>query len=167
MGRRISEKEFIRAYDELADDIFRFCAFQVRDRERARELMQDAFMRTWVYIEGGNEIDNLKAFLYKTARNLSINEAVRSKTRSLEELQENVGYDPADEDSSTPEDAAEISILLRHLSALPEDAQEVLTLRYMNGLAVKEIGEILGAAPNTISVRIHRALEELRKRMHA
>ncbi|HWH16440.1 MAG TPA: RNA polymerase sigma factor [Candidatus Paceibacterota bacterium] len=167
MGRRISENEFIRAYDELADDIFRFCAFQVRDRERARELMQDAFMRTWMYLEAGNEIENLKAFLYKTARNLSINEAVRSKARSLEELQENVGYDPADEESSTPQDAAEASILLQHLSALSEDAQEVLTLRYMNGLAVKEIGEILGAAPNTISVRIHRALEELRKRMHA
>ena len=124
-------------------------------------------MRTWVYIEEGNEIDNLKAFLYKTARNLSINEAVRSKTRSLEELQDTVGYDPADEEASTPQDAAEVSILMKHLETLPEEAQEVLTLRYMNGLAVKEIGEILGAAPNTISVRIHRALEELRKRMHA
>lgn len=167
MGRRISEKEFIRAYDELADGIFRFCAFQVRDRERARELMQDAFMRTWVYIEGGNEVENLKAFLYKTARNLAINEAVRSKARSLEELQENAGYDPADETEETPESAAEASILLGHLSSLPEESQELITLRYMNGLPVKEVAEILGITPNAASVRIHRALEELRTRMHA
>lgn len=165
MGSKISENAFIRAYDELADDIFRFCAFQVKDRERARELMQDTFMRTWIYIENGNEVENLKAFLYKTARNLSINEAIRSKARSLDELQESVGYDPMDETADTPEDAAEASLLLRYLGELDETSQEVLTLRYMNGLAVKEIGEILGVAPNTVSVRIHRAIQELRKRM--
>ena len=167
MGRRISENEFIRAYDEHADGIFRFCAFQVRDRERAKELMQDAFTRTWVYIEAGNEIDNLKAFLYKTARNLSINESVRSKALSIEELQEQAGYDPEDEDARTPEDAAEAALLLSHLSALSSDAQELLTLRYMNGLPVKEIADIVGATPNAISVRIHRAIEELKQRMHA
>lgn len=164
---RISEKAFIRAYDELADDIFRFCAFRLYDRERARDVMQDTFTRTWTYIVAGNDIENLRAFLYKTARNLCTNEFVRSKAYSLDEMQEVAGYDPEDEVSETPEDIAEANVLMRHLSELDPPAQEVLTLRYMNGLAVKEIGEILGEAPNTISVRIHRAIEELKKRMHA
>lgn len=164
---RISEKAFIRAYDELADDIFRFCAFQVKDRERARDLMQDTFTRTWAYIAAGNTVDALKPFLYKTARNLAINESVRSKTLSLEELQEAGGYDPEDVHEESPERLAEAAILMRHVGSLDPAFQEVLTLRYMNGLAVKEIGEILGQAPGTVSVRIHRALEELKRRMHA
>ena len=164
---KVTEKAFIRAYDELADDIFRFCAFRLYDRERARDVMQDTFTRTWVYIGAGNEIDNLKAFLYKTARNLCTNEMVRSSAFSLDEMQEVSGYDPEDQVSETPEDVAEASVLMMHLAELDPASQEVLTLRYMNGLAVKEIGEILGAAPNTVSVRIHRAIEELRKRMHA
>ena len=166
MGK-ISEKAFIRAYDEYADEIFRFCAFTVKDRERARDLMQDTFTRTWAYVSAGNEIENLRAFLYKTARNLSINESVRSKPLSLEALQEAGGYDPEDTHQRSPEEDAEAAVLLRHLGALDPEVQELLTLRYMNGLAVKEIGEILGLAPNTVSVRIHRAIEELRKRMHA
>lgn len=162
-----TEQDFIRAYDELADELFRFCAFQVKDRERAKDLMQDAFMRTWTYLEAGNEVQNLRAFLYKTARNLSINESVRSKALSLEELHEASGYDPEDTAIQSPADAAEAAILLGHVSDLDPPMREALTLRYLNGLAVKEIGEILGEAPNTVSVRIHRALEELRKRMHA
>ncbi len=164
---KITEKAFIRAYDELADDIFRFCAFRLYDRERALEVMQDTFTRTWVYIGAGNEIENLKAFLYKTARNLCTNEMVRSSSFSLDEMQEVAGYDPEDQVSETPEDVAEASVLMKHVAELDPRAQEVLTLRYMNGLAVKEIGEILGEAPNTVSVRIHRAVEDLRKRMHA
>lgn len=163
---RISEESFIKAYDQYAEEIFRFCAFRVGDREKARDLMQDAFTRTWAYIAGGNKIENLRAFLYKTARNLSTNEMVRSKALSLEELHDASGYDPEDRESDSPENAAEASMLMRHLNELEPAVREVLTLRYMNGLAVREIGEILGEAPNTISVRIHRALEELRKRMH-
>ena len=161
-----SEEAFIAAYDDYADAIFRFCSFQVHDRERARDLMQDTFARTWTYLESGKEVENLRAFLYKTARNLCINESVRSKAYSLEEMQQVSGFDPEDTQVPSPEDTAENVILLKHLGDLDSAAQEVLTLRYMNGLAVNEIGEILGLAPNTVSVRIHRALEELRKRMH-
>ena len=163
MGR-ISEKAFIRAYDELADEIFRFCVFRIKDRERAKDLMQDTFMRTWAYIAGGNEIENLKAFLYKTARNLSVNEAVRSKTLSLEELSLS-GFEPEDTESEDPERLAEASLLMKYLADLRPEDQELLTLRYTNGLAVKEIGEILGLVPNTVSVRIHRAIQELKERM--
>ena len=166
MGK-ISEKAFIEAYDTLADDIFRFCAFRLYDREKAKDVMQDTFTRTWVYVQAGNEIDNLKAFLYKTARNLCVNEAVRSTSYSLDEMQEVAGFDPADQVSETPEDIAEASALMKHVAELDPNDQEVLTLRYMNGLAVAEIGEILGLAPNTVSVRIHRAIKELKKRMHA
>ncbi len=163
----MDEQDFITAYDEHADAIFRFCAFQVGDRERAKDLMQETFTRTWSYLNAGNEIANLKAFLYRTARNLSINESVRARALSLDAMQESVGFDPADEKELSPEDDAEAALLMKHLNALDPPKREALTLRYIDGLPVQEIAELLGEAPNTVSVRIHRALEELKKRMHA
>lgn len=165
MGK-VTEKAFIKAYEEYADEIFRFCAFKLYDREKAQDVMQDSFMRTWAYVTAGNEIENLRAFLYKTARNLCVNEMVRGKTYSLDEMQEVAGFDPSDTHMETPEETAEASVLMQNIASLDEAFQEVLTLRYMNGLAVHEIGEILGEAPNTISVRIHRAVQALKKRMH-
>ena len=59
------------------------------------------------------------------------------------------------------ERAAELRVLIRQLS--PEQ-QHLLGLRYGAGLAFDEIGAIVGAAPGTVRVRMHRILEQLRGR---
>lgn len=164
--RKPSERAFTKAYDDYADEIFRFAVFQTGDRDKALDILQDTFTRTWAYLQAGNEIGNLRAFLYKTARNLSINDAARSKAYSLEEMQDMSGFDPEDKEGDSPETLAEHAVLLSRMSELEPQVQELLTLRYMNGLAVREIGEILGLAPNTVSVRIHRAVQDLKKKMH-
>lgn len=47
---------------------------------------------------------------------------------------------------------------------LPAEQQHLLALRYGAGLAYDEIGSIVGASPGTVRVRMHRILEELRRR---
>lgn len=158
------EDIFIQAYDEYADAIFRFCAFRIGDRERAKELMQETFTRTWTYVRQGKHIENWQAFLYKVARNLTVNELLKRKPASLEEMQSMFGFDPTDTGES-PERNAEIQMMLRELNLLESDYQEVLILRYINGLQVSEIAVLLDQEPNAVSVRIHRALKELRSKL--
>ena len=85
----ISEEQFIKIYDELADSIFRHCYFRIYNYERAKELMQETFTRTWEYVAKGKKIDNLKAFVYRIATNIIIDEARRKKSVSLDDLMEN------------------------------------------------------------------------------
>jgi RNA polymerase sigma-70 factor (ECF subfamily) len=59
------------------------------------------------------------------------------------------------------ERAAHLHSLIR---PLPPEQQHLLALRYGAGLAFDEIGAILGAAPGTVRVRLHRILEDLRRR---
>ena len=47
---------------------------------------------------------------------------------------------------------------------LAPEQQHLLALRYGAGLAFDEIGAIVGAEPGTVRVRMHRILEELRRR---
>lgn len=164
--RKIDENAFIAAYDEYAEPIFRYCYFKVYDRDRAKDLMQETFTRTWEYLRKGKHIDDLRAFLYRTAHNVCVNEAVRKKAFSLDEMREATGFDPRTEERS-PEADAEVALLLGRLQELREQDRELLTLRYLNGLDVKEIAAALGEAPNTVSVRIRRALDELRRQMGA
>lgn len=165
MKRRIDEAAFIAAYDEYADAIFRFCYYKVQDRERAKDLMQETFTRAWIYLSEGKEIENLRAFLYKVARNLSVNELVRSKALSMDELAEG-GFDPRDATSRTPEEESQIKELLSAIDTLEPDDRDLLIMRYVDDMQVKEIAAILDSAPNTISVRIHRALDRLRSALH-
>lgn len=165
MRAGVDEQAFIAAYDEYAEAIFRYCYFRVYDRERARELMQETFARAWEYARSGKRIENLRAFLYRVAHNVCVNEVLRAKPFSLEEMQELVGYDPVDTRARSPEEDAELALLLARMSELRQSDRELLTMRYLDGQPVTEIAEQLSESPNTISVRIKRALEELRKKM--
>ncbi|HYE23459.1 MAG TPA: RNA polymerase sigma factor [Candidatus Paceibacterota bacterium] len=163
--KRIDEESFISAYDDYADALFRYAYFRVYDRERAKEIMQEAFLKTWEYLASGKKITNVRAFLYRTVHNLSVNEAVRHKAYSLEEMQEVAGFDPAETKEATPEEAAEYQLVLAALEKLEEAERDVIVMRYVDGLPVQEIAHILKEAPNTVSVRIHRALQKVRDQL--
>lgn len=163
--KRVDEKTFISAYDSYADAIYRYCYFKVYDRERARELMQETFFKAWEYLQKGKEIENLRAFLYRTAHNLCVNEVLKNKPLSLDEMRENIGYDPEDHKQVSPEREGEAALMMTKLAGLADNEREVLQLRYVEGLPVKDIADALGEAPNTISVRIHRALARLKEEM--
>ena len=165
MRGSIDEAAFINAYDEYAEALFRYCYVRVRDRERAKDLMQETFTKAWEYLQNGKKIENIRPFLYTIAHNVCVNEAVRAKSYSLDEMQETIGYDPTDEHTRSPEDDSEVSLLMSKLGELRDKDRDVLTLRYLNGLPVTEIAEILKKPPNTVSVQIRRALEEQRSKM--
>lgn len=159
-------KKFENAYNDLSEPIFRHCYFRIYDRLRAQEITQDVFMKTWDYIRKGNEVHNLRAFIYKVAHNLIVNELVRRKqTQSLDEMFEESGFDP---ESDTDEMEAIKNRLdgeqaLKRLKDLDPNYREILYMRYIDELSVKEIAELVGEKENTVSVRIHRGLEKLRQ----
>lgn len=161
----MDDRAFIEAYDEYADAIFRYCLVRVRDREVAHDLMQETFTKTWGYLQAGNEIENLRAFLYKVAHNTTMSTLVKTKSDSLDALKEEQGYDPKEEQEASPEDRAEQSLMMKHLEQLDEASRDTLVLRYMNGLPVKEIAVMRGEEPGAVSVRIHRALKTLQEKM--
>jgi len=160
-----THKKFIAIYDELSDALFRHCVLRISDRERAQELMQDTFTKTWEYLAKGETISNLKAFLYRTLHNLIIDEyraRPRSAHSSLEQLIED-GYEPVDHCGARTEHSAEARIAVEAIQKLGESYRDVLLFRYVDELSVQEIARIVGESENVVSVRIHRGTAQLRE----
>jgi DNA-directed RNA polymerase specialized sigma24 family protein len=93
MPNKAIEKMFLDAYQMHSDAIFRFVSFKIDNREKALDITQDTFMKTWMHISKNGEIQNIRAFLYKVAGNLVIDEYRRRGrkdygTDSLEEITE-------------------------------------------------------------------------------
>lgn len=150
-----------QAYDEHGDAIFRYCYFKVSDREKALDITQDVFVKVWQYLLADNEVENMKALLYKVARNLVIDEYRKKKFDSLDTLSD-AGFEPADVAQLDTISIVEAGLLVEKIQALPEMYSDVVYMRYVDDLSVKEIAETLGEQENTISVRIHRGLHKLR-----
>lgn len=157
------EEAFLGAYDAYADDLFRHAYFRVRDREAAKDLVQEAFMKTWEALSAGATIENLRAFLYKVLTNAIIDSTRKKKTVSLDTLSEE-GFNPPD-DRATDEVYVLTIIRETHelLSRLPDDYRMPLIMRHLDGLSPGEIAEALGLSENVVSVRINRAINKLRE----
>jgi RNA polymerase sigma-70 factor (ECF subfamily) len=160
-----TEHEFEQAYNEYADAIFRHCYFRVFDRERGKELMQEAFMRAWNFLCDGKKIDNMRAFLYRVANNLIVDEIRKKKEVSLDALQKG-GWDPGYDETPDMHRRLEQGKVLVTLRQMDKDYRDVLIMRYIDGIPPADIAGILGESANTISVRLHRGIKQLRSHMN-
>lgn len=154
--------QFLEAYDKYADAIFRHCYFRVSNRERAKELMQETFVKTWIYMSRGGEIKNIKPFLYKIANNLVVDEYRKKKELALEEMQHRqIAVSASWHEKVHSKIEAESA--LKMLNSLGAKYQKIVLMRLVDDLSIQEIASILGKTENNISVRLHRALKQMRK----
>ena len=151
---------FLKAYDEHADALFRHCLFKINDKELAKDIVQETFTKTWLYIVKKNKIENIKGFLYKTLNNLIVDEYRKKKILSLDELDDK-GFDPRADDLLLGEEV-DGKIAMGLLKYLSDQYREVIFLRFVNGLEIHEIADITGESENNVSVRIHRGLKKLK-----
>lgn len=166
MDQDTAKAYFLEMYDLYADELYRFCLMKVSQREKAEDLVQDTFTRFWQVLRDGKELDNPRAFLYTLARNRVIDWYRKKKESSLDELNE-AGVDFAGSDGSSITDAAEMRILLEAVNGLDEPSREVLLLRFMEGWTPQEIADLNKESANAVSVRLNRALEKVRTKIHA
>lgn len=158
----MNEGEFMRWYEELSDALFRHCYFRVFERERAKDLVQEAFTRTWDYTRSGRTIDNPRAFLYRVLNNLIIDESRKHRPLSLEALSEE-GFDPGEDTREHLVDRMQVREVLSVLEGLGEEQKRLIVMRHVDGFGPKEIAEAIGSRENVVSVRLHRAVKQLRK----
>lgn len=157
------KNNFIRAYEENADALFRHCLFNIRDREVAKDILQDTFTKTWNYMVGGGQILNLKAFFYQTMKNLIIDYYRKKKAVSLDTLREDENFDPPEHVEVSIEEHTESILAFRLLDKIPGEFKEVIMMRCVNGLSFREISHITGEPENTVAVRYHRAIKKIKK----
>lgn len=166
---RNPSREFGEAYERYSDELFRHCALRLKDRERALEITQETFVRVWQYIQRGDEVRELRPFLYRTLKNMIIDEYRKHKPVSLEgmmsEESESIEHMLPTDETNTLESAVtrfDGKLALEKLAELPENYKEVLLMRYVEGYTLKEIADEVGETENAVSVRIHRGLKKLK-----
>ncbi len=155
---------FLKAYDEHSDGLFRYALFKTSNRELALDIVQDTFTNVWEYIAKGGKIDNIKAFLYRTLGNKIIDSYRKKQSESLDNLI-NEGYDIGFDDRKKMEDLLMGESVWTKVTEMEPGHIEILTLRYMNDLSIKEIAHMIDQSENSVSVKIHRALEKLKEKL--
>lgn len=161
---------FENIYNEHIDHLFRFALFRVSDREKAVDIVQDVFFKYFRYLEDSinkdYEIDfNHKAYLFKTIRNTIIDHYRKKHTQSLDDLLD-AGYEYSSDEDITHNTATDIDYkkILETIKTLDSDSQELIFMRFIEGLSIPDIAEVTGQKENTVSVKVHRVLDKIRQK---
>ena len=152
----------MQAYEDFSDAIYRHCYFRVSNHDKALELMQETFTRTWQYISKGAEIRDFKPFLYRTANNLIIDHYRKKKESSLDVMLDS-GFEPGVDEAYNISVAAEIKNISKIIDQLDEKYREVIVMRYIDSMSPKDIAKLIGETENVISFRLHRGVKKLQE----
>lgn len=149
------------AYCRYMKELLGIAFYKVHDREVCEDLVQNTFMKAWVYLIKGGKIKKMRAFLHHILRNLIVDEYRKHKTLSLDTLAEK-GYEPSDDQSGRLFnflDGKSASLSIKHL---PKKYRTVIRMRYVQGLSLKEMSSLSGQSKNTMAVQTYRGIEKLR-----
>lgn len=140
--------------EEQYDKIYRYCYFKLYDKQLAQDITQETFLR---FYRQGLSLDSNKElpYLYTIAKNLCVDSFRKKTVKSLEDVTEEITYDPTEDWIS--------NIALRMvISKLPQDEQELIFLRYVNEIEVTAICRITGFSRFAVYRRLTKALKWLK-----
>jgi len=156
-------EEFNHIVNRLKDKMFRLSFRIVRDREEARDVVQDSLVKIWKSKEKIATVDNKDAYCMMIARNMAIDK-IRSRKMETTDIDDH--YD-IQSNTSDPERIAivrdELKRVRKIISQLPENHKAVLELRDIEGHSYKEISEITGYSIDKVKIYLHRARLKLKE----
>jgi RNA polymerase sigma factor (sigma-70 family) len=160
--------EWVRvAVDRYSGPLTRYAAVILDDADRARDVVQDAFLRLW-HAEPARVEARLAEWLFTVCRNRALD--ILRKEKRMQPLEELEGPEPM---GTTPDPAQAADLrethgrALWHLARLPKGQQEVLRLKFQNDMSYEEIARITSRTVNNVGVLMHVGLKTLREAMLA
>jgi RNA polymerase sigma-70 factor (ECF subfamily) len=170
--------EQCRAGDELAWEalvrryqgrVFALAYHYLRDREEARDVAQETFIRVYRGLRTFDGTGSFVAWLVRIARNCAFDRARKlqgSPAYTGDEVGEGVelpdaGPDP--EDTTLAGDRRDL--IYRALDLMSEINREMILLKEIQGLKQREISDMLAIPIGTVKARTNRARLELAERI--
>ena len=155
---------FAELYERYLPKIYNYVYYRVGNRHDAEDLTSKVFFRALSHI--ANYVDQgvpFQAWLYRIAHNLVANwhrDQGRRKIIALED------YVAGGLQTDAPDGMAEAKEAQRNMleavRRLPQDRQQLLLLKFIEGLSNAEIGEIMDRSEGAIKSLYHRTLLALR-----
>ncbi|MBI2050371.1 MAG: RNA polymerase sigma factor [Parcubacteria group bacterium] len=159
------EQAFGTLYDKYVEDIYRFVVMRVRNTHEAQDVTAEVFLKAWQYVSVQKKyIKDFRALLYRIARNVVIDH-YRSSQKEVAAFDEDGLESVEDMSSNIVENIQhndDMRLVFQVLDQLSDDHRELIILRYVQDLSIKEIAEAQGKTNGAIRVALHRAVKQIK-----
>jgi RNA polymerase sigma-70 factor (ECF subfamily) len=166
-GSRAAFEELVERHKQKA---YRIAFDFTRDREEAKDLSQEAFLRAYTKLRNFDGRSGFYTWFYRILVNLCLDYKRRAKHQPHEEFDEGIEnrIDPSAQSMQPvlPDQLAMAGQISKRVSAaldaLPARQRTAFILKNHHGLSIKEIAALTESAEGTVKVHLHRAVTALR-----
>ena len=169
-GKREAFEELVERYKQKA---YRIAFDFTRDREEAKDLSQEAFLRAFKHFRGFDRRARFYTWFYRILVNLCLDHRRREKRVSWEPLDENAEKSTdskeilnapscPDQEAMAREMSKRVGLALATLS--PKQPTAFL-LKNHHGLSIQEVAKVMQTAEGTVKAHLHRAVAVLRQNL--
>jgi RNA polymerase sigma-70 factor (ECF subfamily) len=163
-----NHQSFSVFYDTHIQALDRYAQRMTKDNQLIADAIQDVFLEVWKNRQTLNQPTSWRYYLLAMVRNRIIKLA-KNETG----MYANEGWENYEDDTETPEELLIISELLEsqknrlqlYFEQLPNNQQQVLTLRFFEELSYPEIADFLQIREQSVRNLIQRAIQKLRELM--
>ena len=148
--------EYNIAVNQHADGMFRFILKNIRDEDKARDIVQDSFEKLWRNVDAVNFL-KVKSYLYTTAYHTMIDLIRREKRKEDFETVDVGKYAHSEQYTDLGE------VLDDALKRLSDVQRSVILLRDYEGYSYGEIAKITDLSESQVKVYIYRARKNLKE----
>lgn len=142
--------------DKYSDNLYRFILKNIRDEDKACDIVQESFEKLWLKVESVT-FEKVKSYLFSTGYHTMIDFIRREKKMTSFEGMNLENYSHTEQFTDLNE------VLHKAITLLPEIQRSVVLLRDYEGYSYEEIGEITGLNESQVKVYIFRARAFLKK----
>jgi RNA polymerase sigma-70 factor (ECF subfamily) len=148
--------QFERAIRAHSGDLYGFACWLCRDRQQARDLVQEACLRAWSAWNSIRDDAAVKSWLFTILRN--------EHARTFERKRAEVVDENLDSLELSTEFGMESALEVREaLRALPESLRQPLLLQVLGGFSCGEIAVMLDTTEGAVMTRLTRARQAMRR----
>lgn len=142
--------EYNSCVNQYADGVFRFILKNIKDEDKAKDIVQDAFEKLWIKLTDIDAV-SVKSYLFTIAYNTMLDTIRRDKFVGDFESVKDKNFITYNNYNDVKE------ILNEALSRLNDIQRAVILLRDYEGYNYNEIGKITGLSESQVKVYIYRA----------
>jgi RNA polymerase sigma-70 factor (ECF subfamily) len=154
------QEAFRQLYDRVSPQLFTLCVRITRERDLARDILQEGFLRIWQKAHLYDPAKgNALAWMIVITRNVAF-DAIRARATTRAQLQ--VPEADFDQIASAPRDPNISVDIHRCLSHLDEKHRNIIILAYIHGLSYNELADRFSAPIGTIKTWVHRGTLQLK-----
>lgn len=150
-------------YDRYVFTLLNHAYNKTRNREEARDIVQEVFTRLWARRQQIQITTNVAGFLYTSVQHIIIDQFVHSKVKDkyFASILSFAAQSHEATDYRTRENQL-ADIIEKEIAGLPPKMREIFELSRKHHLSHKEIAERLNIAEQTVSKQVSNALKILR-----